>query len=146
MTRLTADGLGRDAPWRRDSVSGGAGDLAEGLLQLRALLQLLNLVREKLDQLLKLRQLDRDSVQQLLKLLMLQVLHLLQLLQLLRKEVQQWVHLKGRREVGILRRQRSLSTYVRPAVGVELLRGITEWGSDSKCSSNHVHSFGVGKA
>ena len=45
MTRLTGEDLRREAPRRRDAVSGGAGALAEGLLKRRALLQLLHLVR-----------------------------------------------------------------------------------------------------
>ncbi len=133
----------RDAPGRRDSLSGGAGELAERLLKRRALLQLLNLVRDELDQLLKLPKLHRDGLKQLLKLLMLHVLQLLQLLQLLGQELQQLnCLLQGLRDVGVLCRLRSLRAEERLAVWVELL-GITEWRADSKCSSNHVNSFRV---
>jgi hypothetical protein len=143
MTRLSANGRWRDAPGRRDSLSGGASDLAERLLKRRALLQLLNLVRDELDQLLKLPKLHWDGLKQLLKLLMLHVLQLLQLLQLLGQELQQLNYLlQGLRDVGVLCRLCSLSTEERLAVWVELL-GITEWRADSKCSSNHVNSFRV---
>ena len=143
MTRLSPDGLWRDPPGRRDSISGGAGNLAEGLLKRRALLQLLNLLRDELDRLLELRKLRRDCLQHLLKLLILHVLLLLQLLQLVRQELQQLNRLlQGLRDVRILRRQRSLSEGLR-AVRVELLRGITEWRTNSKCSSKHVNSFRV---
>ena len=61
-------------------MSTSARDLAEGLLKGRGLLQLLNLVRDELNQLLKLPKLHRDCLKQLLKLLMLHILQLLQLL------------------------------------------------------------------
>ena len=142
MTRLRTDGRRRDAPWRRDSVSSGTSDLAEGLLKRRALLQLLNLVGDELDQLLEVSKLRRDCLKQLLNLLMLHVLKLLQLLQLLGHELQQLnCLLQGRWDVGVLC-QRSLSTGERLTVWVELLR-ITEWRANSKCSSNHVNSFRV---
>jgi hypothetical protein len=141
LTRLSADARWGDAPGRRDSLSTRASHLAEGLLKRRPLLQLLNLVRNVLDQLLKLPELGRDCLKQLLKLLMLLMLRVLQLLQLLRHGLQQLnCLLQGLREAGILRPLRSLSTEERLAIRVELLR-ITEWRTDSKCSSNHVNSF-----
>ena len=89
MTRLGTEGLRRNAPGRGDPIAGVTGDLTEGLLKRRGLLQLLDLMRHVLNQLLKLRELRRDRLEQLLNLLMLHVLQLLQLLQLLRHELQQ---------------------------------------------------------